>query len=176
MFQSLPYTKGVRPIPVAQRFWCFVKKTRTCWLWCGRVDKNTGYGVISSPNSRSSLGAHVASWLLRKGDVPKGLFVLHTCDVRRCVRHLYVGNHQENMDDMWRRGRANTKNRLFGEEHPNRKLLEKDVREIVACVRKHGRVYGLQTHLAKRFGVGMTAVANVLNGWTWCHLTGGRVT
>jgi hypothetical protein len=52
--------------------------------------------------------AHRISWMIVHGSVPDGLFVLHKCDNRLCCNtdHLFLGTHQDNMDDMKRKGRS----------------------------------------------------------------------
>lgn len=64
-----------------------------------------GHGQISV-NGRPR-GAHIVSWELERGPVPKGLCVLHTCDNARCVnvRHLYLGTRGDNNRDTHSRKR-----------------------------------------------------------------------
>lgn len=96
---------SVTPITSAtDRLWSRVEKTDGCWLWTGA--KNTGgYGMIQVGGR--PIGAHRLSWELAHGPIPKGAMVLHSCDVRHCVRpdHLRVGSALENAADAVARGR-----------------------------------------------------------------------
>lgn len=75
-----------------------------CWLWEGALYGN-GYGRLRRSvkecfglaNSR----VHIAAYVLAKGFVPDGLFVCHTCDVKRCFNpeHLWPGTNQDNQVD-----------------------------------------------------------------------------
>lgn len=89
---------------VARRFWDKVDKSGDCWLWTAGITAGK-YGIISISGKRHY--AHRVSWELVNGPVPEGLFVLHKCDVRRCVRpdHLFIGTHDDNMADMMAKGR-----------------------------------------------------------------------
>lgn len=51
--------------------------------------------------------AHRASYKFYRGPIPDGLWVLHRCDVRCCINpdHLWLGTHQDNVDDMMAKGR-----------------------------------------------------------------------
>lgn len=96
-----------------------IEKTDTCWLW-KRAGTTGGYGLgyFRLPgNSRGwNQTAHRVSWMLAYGEIPDGLWVLHRCNVRRCVRpdHLYLGTQIENMRQMSADGRQ-----VF-QQHPER--------------------------------------------------------
>lgn len=93
--------------PAIDRFMAHVCKTETCWLWIGSKKKN-GYGRFSPGGHGVNILAHRASWEFHFGPIPSGLFVCHHCDTPACVRpdHLFLGTHEENMADMWAKGRA----------------------------------------------------------------------
>lgn len=90
--------------PAADRFWAKVAKGDDCWLWTGAVAGYPGndYGAFNKGK------AHRFSWELHRGPIPAGLFVLHKCDVTRCVRpdHLFLGTQKDNMQDMVAKGRG----------------------------------------------------------------------
>lgn len=77
-----------------------------CWLWTGTVTSN-GYAKIHFSNPRRSESAHRVSWELYRYAIPKGLNVLHRCDVRCCVNpaHLFLGTMVDNAQDCIRKGR-----------------------------------------------------------------------
>lgn len=109
--------------------------------------------------------AHRLSYLLFKAD-PGRLFVCHRCDNRCCVNpeHLFLGSQADNLDDMWRKGRASSsaQRRTYG----NRKLTEEDVAQIDRL-----RSQGLtQQQIADRFGLHQTAISKVLRRASWSHL------
>lgn len=88
-----------------RRFMSRVTKTSTCWLWTG--GKRGGYGMFWYLGSNSS--AHVISYMLFKGGIPKGLLVRHSCDVKNCVNpeHLLLGTTLDNWRDALERGQLN---------------------------------------------------------------------
>jgi hypothetical protein len=91
--------------PLSVRFWRFVEKTESCWLWRGGRISKTGYGTTSVMRKR--ILAHRASWELHNGPIPSGLWVLHTCDNPICVNpaHLFLGDRADNMRDAFQKGR-----------------------------------------------------------------------
>lgn len=82
------------------RFWQYVNKTETCWLWTGATI--TGYGEFRM-GDRPVLAHRLAyQWLV--GPVPVGLELDHLCRTPACVNpaHLEAVSHGENV----RRGRS----------------------------------------------------------------------
>lgn len=79
-----------------------------CWLWLGATTE-AGYGTLTI--NHKPLGAHRMSWILMNGEIPKGMNVCHKCDIPPCVNpnHLFLGTHQENMDDKVKKGRQPTR-------------------------------------------------------------------
>lgn len=77
-----------------------------CWQWTGSFFSN-GYGQTTYRRNRSCKAPRV-SYSIWKDPIPKGLFVLHTCDNPACINptHLFLGTHEENMLDMKNKGRA----------------------------------------------------------------------
>lgn len=80
-----------------ERFWQKVDKSEGCWLWTAATNPK-GYGCFA-PTPDNQMGAHRFSYMLAKGPIPDGLFVLHRCDVPACVRpdHLFLGTQRENI-------------------------------------------------------------------------------
>lgn len=74
----------------------------SCWEWRGARTED-GYGRFGA-----HWRAHVVSWELNHGrPVPPGMQVCHHCDNPSCVNpwHLFLGTHQDNIDDKMRKGR-----------------------------------------------------------------------
>jgi hypothetical protein len=141
-----------------ERFWSYVAKgnEEECWEWRGALKKN-GYGVLTV-NHRQVL-VHRLSYELHNGDIGD-LCVCHSCDNPKCVNpnHLFLGTHQENMDDKVEKGRVSR-----GEDLPQTKLTVEDVlfiRESAESLRA----------LSKRFGVSYQAISLIRNRKTWNHV------
>lgn len=163
----------ITPI-AAERFWARVDKSGDCWLWTGIRVKSTGYGLLSLPGDKL-ISAHRIAYEVQVGPIPDGLFVLHHCDNRLCVRgdHLFVGTQAENMADMVRKGRAATGHRqgtwthpgsrAKGERHGCAILTIDQVRSIRNRI-AHGE---RQTDIAADFGVSKSTVNAIKAGRIW---------
>ena len=90
-----------------------------CWVWTGAAGR---YGCFKMDKN---MDAHRASWVLFKGEIPKGMCVCHSCDVTYCVNpeHLFVSTHKGNTHDMLAKGRHKfaTWNAPRGNNHWKRK-------------------------------------------------------
>lgn|SRR3990167_850289 len=80
----------------------------SCWWFRGgfeRREQSHGYRVVSWLGGHES--AHRLSYRLFKGEVPKGMVVMHSCDTPPCVNpeHLSIGTQAANMADKMRKGR-----------------------------------------------------------------------
>jgi len=82
-----------------------LNKTDTCWLWVGKSTDKNGYARIRV-NGITEL-AHRISYTIYKGEIPKGIFVCHSCDVPGCCNpeHLWLGTNSDNMKDCSSKGR-----------------------------------------------------------------------
>jgi hypothetical protein len=108
--------------PVEVRFWRFVDMTGECWLWTGAKSGPNGYGKIGIDGTRTR-SAHRVSFELSFGPIPKGLWVLHSCDNPSCVNptHLYLGDRAQNMRDAHERCRIDMKRVASFQKHPTPK-------------------------------------------------------
>lgn len=162
---------------ISARFWAKVKKGPNCWEWTAAKHRN-GYGAFGeSKGSRSRL-AHRYAWISTNGVVQPGTFVLHRCDNRACVRpsHLFLGTHQENVDDMVAKGRqgrgakhgaAVAARCPRGARHYKTTLTADDVRAIRST---YAAGQTTEKALAARFGVSRGSINSILRRKSWGHL------
>lgn len=80
-----------------------------CWLWSGTLN-NKGYGMFWTKQTENKCLSHRFAWEQARGAIPKGLCVLHKCDVPCCVNpeHLFLGSIKDNNKDMTLKGRRNS--------------------------------------------------------------------
>jgi hypothetical protein len=147
-------------LPPGKRFWRHVEQRGPdeCWLWQASKNKD-GYGAFQSGL------AHRHAWLLSKGEIPNGLYVLHKCDNPGCCnpQHLFIGTQKDNMADMRSKGRGpDTK----GSANGRAKLSEDDVLEI-----RKRRANGLTiTTLAAIYGVSLNVISLIDRREIWTHI------
>lgn len=143
-----------------------IERTAGCWLWTGGTLKK-GYGIAHDAGKHRLI--HRAMWERANGPIPEGLFVLHRCDVPRCVNpaHLFLGTILDNNRDREAKGRGG---QLRGAKHhrPMAKLTNEKVAEIKA---KLAHPYqGIGSKLAKEYGVSQSIISGIRHGTGWSHV------
>lgn len=110
-----------------QRFWSKVAITaddNQCWEWL--AGKNAyGYGFTKVGKER--IASRIA-WSYPDYVIPKYGEIRHTCDNPSCCnpKHLILGTHLENMEDMRNKGRS-----LKGRVGKRRRLTKEQELELV---------------------------------------------
>jgi hypothetical protein len=171
-----------RPVKtLAERFWAKVNRDGPipahlpdlgpCWVWDGATDGH-GYGQIQQgPRSGRPLKAHRVSYEINVDSIPEGAEVLHRCDNPPCVRpnHLFLGTHQDNMDDMWSKGRAVMPDATGAAN--SQALLSPELAERI--IREYVRGVVTQERLAQRYGVDHSTISDVIRRKHWAsrHLS-----
>ena len=130
-----------------------------CWLWTASVI-NEGYGRFEI--GYKTVSAHRVSFALYKGEIPNGMHVLHSCDVKSCVNpeHLRVGTSQQNTKEAFDRGLRPS---MVGENNPRAKLCFSDVIKIRG-LRQSGWGVG---RLVSEFGISRSQVKRIINNKVW---------
>jgi len=134
-----------------------------CILWNKGIS-SSGYGRAYI--GRKGISAHRLAWIRANGvDIPEGMCICHTCDVRACVNpdHLFLGTHSDNMQDMIKKGR---KYNQQGENGNNAKLKNKDVRTIKKLLAKNYNRHVIANH----YKVSYSTITDIALGRTWSHI------
>lgn len=163
---------------VEDRFWTKVDRrfaVGACWLWDGSTG-SSGYGQVQH-NGRVQ-AAHRVSYELFVGPIPKGMFILHQCDVKKCVRpdHLRIGTREENAREAVDRGRMATGDRSSARLHPERvprgerQHKAKLTADAVRIIRAEYAVGITQRELAKRYGISSSVISEIITGKAWAHV------
>lgn len=149
-------------LSLEDRFMSHVQKSDDpddCWEWIGAKYIN-GYGEFGIKNKTCL--AHRVSYALFIGNIPDGMFVCHRCDNHSCVNpsHLFLGTHQDNIQDMMNKDRQNR-----GERHGMHKLTEQKVYQIRE---KLEQGYSHQ-QIANMFGVSRKTISHIKSkrDWKW---------
>lgn len=141
-----------------------------CWSWKGSIAKG-GYPVMSCRPTVGPDRGHRASYVIHKGEIPKGYFVCHACDNPICTNpeHLWLGTHKQNNDDKIAKGRGRYAKppHKVGSQNGSAKLSEEDVIKIKELINEGHSCYSI----GKEFGVTGTTIKRIKNGDSWKHVT-----
>jgi len=142
--------------PVETRLWKSYEPepNSACWLWNLSLNRD-GYGLVNT--LRKTRQAHRVAYELAIGPIPRGMCVLHHCDVPPCINpsHLFLGTPAANMADRDR------KNRQARYERQWRARLTQDA---VRAIRSSSEPVAA---LAARYDIDSSAIQAVLDGRTW---------
>lgn len=129
-----------------------------CWQWC---NGRGWYGVVCF--NGKTFRSHRISWIIHNGQIPKGLWVLHKCDNKGCVRpdHLFLGTRKDNESDKISKGRQ-----ARGDKNYQCRLKESEVVEIR---QRRNRGETLQS-IADRFHITKQAVWRIVHLLNWKHV------
>jgi hypothetical protein len=145
-----------------EHFWSLIDKTSSpigCWLYRGTLSfEGYGYVNIGSGLKRKQWQAHRFAWSLVKGPIPKGSFVLHTCDVRHCVNpeHLYLGDHKDN-----------TRDKLVRRRDTGATLSYEKVQEVRRLLAE-GKLFNYQ--IAEMMGCSPSVITGIRTGRTFRYV------
>ena len=141
----------MRRLSTKERFEAKIKVMESgCHEWQSTMHWG-GYGKMYLAGRQ--VPAHRAAWMIHRGEIPEGRWILHTCDNRRCVNpdHLYAGTPAQNAQDKVARFTGLWGKMLYGEEDHRR------VHEL----RSAGMT---QQAIAKETGFHQTTVSRILRG------------
>lgn len=147
-----------------------------CWIFTGATT-SFGYGLIGL-GGRSDGTDRVHRVIYKKmiGEIPKGFFVCHKCDIPSCCNpsHLFIGTARDNHADMTikKRGTRPPVNKHdIGSYRYNAKLTE-DVVVVARMEKSLGEKssYKIWKELESKYGVSWGVVQRMLNGKSWKHV------
>lgn len=138
--------------------------SKGCWIYQG-TRHTFGYGVLPLGH-RGTISAHRAAWQVFCGPIPKGLNVLHHCDVPPCFNpeHLWLGTQKDNLQDALKKGRCRNKV-WYGEDHVSHKVTKAQVEEMRKLYQSDLLISHRQ--LAKQYKISATEVGRILRKDVW---------
>jgi hypothetical protein len=171
-----------------ENFWRKIDKRgpNECWPWKYMISGD-GYGRLTF--KKKDLIAHRVAYTITKGVIPDGMQINHICCSRSCCNpnHLEVVTCKENLqyasklgrmatgerhgsytrpesvtrgDKHWTRSNPESiQNYLKGENNPDSRLTNAQVIEIRSL---YATGQHTQKELAKRFGIGQTAISSIV--------------
>lgn len=144
-------------------FWSKIdrKEDDACWEWLkGKTTK--GYGCVRY-EKKPCLAHRVAFEYFHKRRIIEGMLLLHSCDNPVCCNpeHLREGTHQDNMDDMAKKGRRTKGSQV------SKILTEVQVLEIRDKYSKGGYSH---RSLATEYNTNNPNIHSIIHRKTWTHI------
>lgn len=138
------------------------RRVNDCLIWLGGVD-HYGYGRITIEHKRYRV--HRVMYEMVYNPIPDNKVIMHSCDIPNCVEpeHLSVGTQYENIMDAFRKGRNGS---AYGEKQSNTILTAE---KVIAIREEHKRYHSLK-ELAKKYGVSVSSINQIVRGKRWNHL------
>lgn len=140
-----------------------------CWMWNKGMEG--AYGSFYSREQKKTIRASRFSYIINIGEIPEGLFVLHSCDTPACVNpeHLFLGTQSDNMQDMVSKGRWVIHSGTFscGSSHRNSIVTEPQVIEMRELY-STGLVN--QADLAAYYHLKIQTVSDIIRRASWRHI------
>ena len=127
-----------------------------CVIYRGLLN-GRGYGRVSWKGKM--LLAHREAWKIKNGDIPAGMKICHTCDVKPCIndRHLFPGTSKQNSEDMTRKGRQAKGERINA---------AKITADQAKAIRRDPRLY---REISADYGIGISTISWIKTGKGWRH-------
>jgi hypothetical protein len=155
-------------------------KTDGCWEWQGKMFSNSGYGYFymgkgwqGGSHGVRTMRAAYALYIDR--NIPEKIHVCHSCDNPKCVNpaHLWLGTNEENMQDMFKKGR-NVRGHgevvkvavPRGGNHYKSHLNDQDILDIIE-LRKSGLTL---SEISAIYKINVPGVHKICQGKRWAHV------
>lgn len=130
-----------------------------CWEWQGALFR-VGYPCVPQSYGGGRYG-HRAMFAAVVAPIPAGMYVLHSCDNRKCVNpeHLHVGTHLENIKDMHAKGRQRGGS-LPNEKNPSCKFSN----QVIAAIRRDHAEGKRKAEIENLYGLSETHYYRIIKG------------
>lgn len=135
-----------------------------CWEWQGKYNEKAR-NIYWSIGNRKVIPYRMVYELVHGVTLTTEQQILHSCDNRKCCnpRHMRVGTHQENMNDMKQR-----------ERHGLPHNTVRAIRRLGARVDDGGRRAMTDADIGELYGISRRHVNSILNGIVYSHVEGNE--
>lgn len=153
-------TKGLTLNQKVDVYLSLAIKQGKCRVHSGALS-DRGYGRTTYKGKMAKI--HRLVWIVKKGPIPKGMFICHKCDNRGCIKlsHLFVGSCLDNVRDCIAKNRFS-----LGINRAAAKLNPELVRKIREAFAK-GRGFAGR---CRELGVNRGTARSVARGDTWRYV------